>query len=104
LAQPPAPLGRVSLAIDPADYAARFVAYCPFTAIANQTGQPAISVPLHWSSDGLPIGVQFLARIGEEELLLSLAAELERALPWMHRRPTFRDGSLSASNSRGEVR
>jgi amidase len=92
LAQPPASLGHVSLAIDPAQYAARFIAYCPFTAIANQTGQPAMSMPLHWSIDGLPIGVQFLARIGEEELLLSLAADLERAAPWAHRCPEFTNG------------
>jgi amidase len=53
-----------------------------FTAIHNQTGQPAISLPLHWSADGLPIGVQFAGRIGEEDLLLSLAGQLEQAKPW----------------------
>jgi amidase len=98
LAQPPAPLHHVSLGIDPAEYAARFIAYCPFTALANQTGQPAMSVPMHWSSDDLPIGVQFLARIGEEELLLSLAAELERAAPWVRRFPKLRNEQKSEAN------
>ena len=62
-------------------------AYAPFTALQNVTGQPAISLPLHWTASGLPVGCQFVARFGEEETLLSLAAELEEAAPWEKRRP-----------------
>lgn len=58
-----------------------------FLGIMNITGQPAMSVPLHWSSDDLPLGVHFAARWGAEPLLFSLAAQLEKAAPWAHRRP-----------------
>ena len=59
--------------------------HVPFTQLANLTGTPAISLPLHWTSDGLPLGVQFNAASGEEGLLLQLAAELEAAQPWFDR-------------------
>jgi amidase len=55
--------------------------------IANATGQPGISLPVHWNEDGLPIGVQLLGRYGDEATLLRLAAQLEQARPWSQRQP-----------------
>jgi amidase len=68
----------------------RAVAFCSFTMPFNFTGQPAISLPLHWSEAGLPIGVQLVAAYAREDLLLRVAAELEEARPWRDRRPPVR--------------
>jgi amidase len=65
------------------------LAKTPFTQLANFTGQPAMSVPLHWTPDGLPCGVHFMAPFGDEATLLSLAAQLEKALPWFDKRPAL---------------
>ena len=58
-----------------------------FTALFNVTGQPAISLPLHWTDDGVPVGVQLVAPFGREDLLLRIAAQIERAAPWADRTP-----------------
>jgi amidase len=73
--------------IDPRGWLNKLFALIPFTPLFNMTGQPAISLPLGHSSEGLPIGVQFVARYGDEATLLRLAAQLEQALPWSQRRP-----------------
>ena len=64
--------------------ASRFVA---FSMIYNFTGQPSMSVPLFWTADELPVGAQFTGRFGDEDLLFSLAGQLERAQPWFTRVP-----------------
>ena len=86
---PPLPLGQmVSTEDEPLralEVGGRTVAYSG--VIANITGNPAMSVPLHWNGDGLPIGMHFLGRFGDEATLLRLAAQLEQARPWSSRRP-----------------
>jgi len=72
--------------------ASKSFAFAPFTAQFNMTGQPAISVPLSWSPDGLPIGIQIAGKKGADGLLLRLARQLEFAQPWAHRRPLLWSG------------
>ena len=66
--------------------------FAPFTPICNATGQPAMSIPLYWSDEGLPIGTHFIGRFGDEATLFRLAAQLEEARPWKHRRPPVSTG------------
>jgi amidase len=88
LAKPPVPLGVLSLSPDTiAQYGKDVTEFGPYTALYNVTGQPSMSVPLHWSGDGLPIGVMFSGRFGDDATLLRLAAQLERAKPWAAMRP-----------------
>lgn len=87
LASPPVPVGALRDDADPArDFAAQ-KAFTPWTSAWNVTGMPAVSLPLHWTADGLPVGVMLAARPAEEELLLSVAAQVEAASPWGDRRP-----------------
>lgn len=87
LAAPPLPVGALRDDADPAaDFEAQ-KAFTPWTSAWNVTGMPAVSLPLHWTPDGLPVGVMLAARPAEEELLLSLAAQVEAAVPWHARRP-----------------
>ncbi len=88
LAQPPFALG--ALDPQPGDPLAGFfrgAEYVPYTPVYNVTGQPAMSVPLGWSPRGLPLGSHFVGRFGDEATLFRLAAQLEQARPWAHRRP-----------------
>ncbi len=88
---PPHPLGdALSLSHPDSKAFGRTIAstVC-FTQFYNVTGQPAISLPLSWSADGLPLGAQFAARFGHEALLLRLAAQLENARPWDGKRPSL---------------
>ena len=88
LSKPPAPLGWLDMnSNDLKDYAAKFSQYSGFTAFYNGTGAPSMSVPLHSSSTGLPIGIQMSADWGQDALLLTLAAQLEAAAPWARRAP-----------------
>ena len=87
LATPPLPVGALRDDDDPAaDFAAQ-KDFTPWTSAWNVTGMPAVSLPLHWTDAGLPVGVMLAARPAEEELLLSLAAQVEAAAPWSDRRP-----------------
>jgi amidase len=88
LAAPPPKLGElVPPADNPLAGAEKTFALIPFTAQFNITGQPAMSLPLHWNRDGLPIGVQLIAAYGREDVLLRVAAQLEAARPWQQRTP-----------------
>jgi amidase len=83
----PRPLGWFDADGDGAADFARQERYAAFTAVFNVTGQPAVSVPLHWTGDGLPVGTMLVGRPADEVTLLALAAQLEAARPWAHRHP-----------------
>ncbi|MDL2352994.1 MAG: amidase family protein [Pseudomonadota bacterium] len=93
LAQPPLTLGTLNP--QSADIAGTFAImtdFSSFTGIQNSTGQPALTLPLHWNAAGLPIGTQLVGRFGEEALLLQLATQLEAAAPWEPRCRAMRSG------------
>ena len=90
IAQPPLILGTLNqneAGVDAREWTRRVFDWVPFTPLFNSTGQPAISLPLHWSPDGLPIGMQFAASLNDEATLLRLAAQLEKAKPWKDKTP-----------------
>ena len=75
------------------DLKEQLLAYAAFTPPCNYSGVPAMSVPLYWSSDGLPVGVHFMGRFGDESTLFRLAGQLERARPWFSRLPPMAQDS-----------
>jgi amidase len=94
LAEPPAVIGRFNHT--PEDYVdyrmgpGRVFDYSPYCAAFNASGQPAASLPLHWTADGLPVGIHLAAAFGKDELLMGLCARIEEAAPWFGRRPPLR--------------
>lgn len=90
LAAPPLPLGVLNAdeeGVDAVQWIRKLMDVAPFCAMFNASGQPAMSMPLHWSARGLPIGVQFAGRFAEENTLLALAGQIERARPWSGQAP-----------------
>jgi Asp-tRNA(Asn)/Glu-tRNA(Gln) amidotransferase A subunit family amidase len=90
MCHPPFALGVLNMMSgDEEAYVTAMRASIGFTSLFNFTGNPAMSLPLAWSDRGLPIGVQFAARFGDEATLFRLAAQLEQAQPWEDRRPAL---------------
>ena len=87
LALPPVPVGWDTEPEDPREQFDRAARFTPFTAVFNVTGQPAVSLPLHWTDDGLPIGVQLVGPPLGDALLFRISSQLEAARPWHDRRP-----------------
>ncbi|WP_052215705.1 amidase family protein [Sphingomonas sp. ERG5] len=87
LLKPPVPIGQINGSVPFPILLLRLNNYADYSMLQNATGGPAISLPLHWTKDGLPVGVQFAGRLGDDRTLLELAFELEQARPWARRRP-----------------
>lgn len=87
LSKPPPPIGELAPDLPFETHFERATGYLGFTPVQNASGTPGMSVPLHWSKGGLPIGSHFAARAGDERTLLELAYQLEAAHPWAARRP-----------------
>ena len=86
LGAPPPELGWFT-ADGPKAEGRRIVSFIPYTAQFNMTGQPAVSLPVHRTPGGLPVGVQFVAAYGREDLLVQVASQIELAAPWAERHP-----------------
>jgi amidase len=86
LGAPPPELGWFTAA-GPEHEGPRIASFIPYTAQFNMTGQPAVSLPLHWTPGGLPVGVQLVAAYGREDILIQVASQLEQAAPWADKHP-----------------
>jgi amidase len=91
VAMPPRPVGWFD-EVEPAENFIRQTQFTPWTALFNLSGQPSVSVPLHWNDAGLPIGIMLSGRMGEESTLISLSAQLEAARPWKDKHPPIWHG------------
>jgi amidase len=87
LGEPPCPLGEFNTPDEPLDGFVRAATFVPYTPLANMAGAPAISLPLAWNADGLPIGSMLMAAFGREDVLIRVASQLEAAQPWADRLP-----------------
>jgi amidase len=87
LGEPPVEIGTFSTPDEPLLGFLRAATFVPYTPLANMTGEPAISLPLSWNADNLPIGIQLMGAYGREDVLLRVAAQLEQARPWADRLP-----------------
>jgi amidase len=96
LATPPQPLGFLDTDTTDVDgWMAKFCAFTPFCHLCNVTGQPAMSVPLGETAEGLPIGCHFAGRYSREDVLFRLAGQLETARPWAQRKPQLRANPMA---------
>ena len=89
--RPPAPHGEINqnrAGMTAMEWTQQVFGYVPFTPIFNSTGNPAVSLPMHWTPNDLPIGVQIAGRFGDEATLFRLASQLEEARPWAGKRPS----------------
>jgi amidase len=89
LSMPPRPAGWFTDGDDPAAEFERTMQFVAFTPIQNATGQPAVSLPVHWTPGGLPVGAMLVGRPGDEATLISVSAQLEAASGWVSRRPVL---------------
>jgi amidase len=89
LGSPPIPIGWIDQTVPWEELIEHLFRYVAFTPLANFTGLPAMSVPVHWTPDGLPVGAHLLGRFADETTLFGLAGQLERAAPWADRLPTI---------------
>jgi amidase len=100
LGLPAIPVGAFDVGTGETVDVERYMAFSPYTRMANITGCPAMSVPLHWTAEGVPVGAHVLGRMWDEATLLALAHQLEQAAPWHERRPPVRVGAPAGTTAR----
>lgn len=91
---PPPQLGYLDTSQPGETFAKRIIPYIAFTSVYNATGCPAISLPLHVNAEGLPIGVMFASRLGDEATLIRLSSQIEQARPWFDQLPVLKTATV----------